>query len=62
MRVAVVGTGIVGRTLAVGLTGAGHEVVVATRDPQVTRQREEWVGLDARWWSTPGWRSTTPST
>jgi 8-hydroxy-5-deazaflavin:NADPH oxidoreductase len=46
MRIAVIGTGIVGRTLAQGFQGAGHEVVVGTRDPDEARGREEWVGLD----------------
>ncbi len=27
-------------------SAAGHEVVIATRDPEQTRQREEWAGLD----------------
>jgi 8-hydroxy-5-deazaflavin:NADPH oxidoreductase len=42
MRITVVGTGAVGRTLAAGLGGLGHEVVVATRDPDATRGRPEW--------------------
>jgi predicted dinucleotide-binding enzyme len=46
MRIAIIGTGIVGRTLALGLQGAGHDVVVGTRDPGETSRREEWVGLD----------------
>jgi predicted dinucleotide-binding enzyme len=45
MRIAVIGTGIVGRTLAQGLQRAGHDVVVGTRDPGETSRREEWVGL-----------------
>ena len=45
MRIAVIGTGIVGRTLAQGFQGAGHDVVVGTRDPDEARGREEWVGL-----------------
>ena len=32
MRIAVIGTGIAGRTLAGALSGAGHDVVVGTRD------------------------------
>jgi predicted dinucleotide-binding enzyme len=46
MRIAIIGTGIVGRTLALGLQGAGHEVVVGTRDPGETSRREEWAGLE----------------
>ena len=46
MRIAVIGTGHAGRTLAQGLQRVGHEVVVGTRDPDATRAREEWLGLD----------------
>jgi predicted dinucleotide-binding enzyme len=45
MRIAVIGTGSVGRTLAQALQGAGHDVVVGTRDPDATSAREEWIGL-----------------
>lgn len=43
MRIGIVGTGVVGRTLAEGFRGAGHEVTVGTRDPQRTRDRPEWA-------------------
>jgi 8-hydroxy-5-deazaflavin:NADPH oxidoreductase len=46
MRIAIIGTGRVGRTLAGGFTRAGHDVVVGTRDPGATRQREEWADSD----------------
>lgn len=36
MKVAVFGTGIVGRTIAVKLQSLGHEVVIGTRDVQQT--------------------------
>lgn len=39
MRIAVLGTGVVGRTLAGTLAGLGHEVVMGTRDPQATFAR-----------------------
>lgn len=42
MRIAVVGTGAVGRALSAGFADLGHDVVVGTRDPEVTRAREEW--------------------
>jgi 8-hydroxy-5-deazaflavin:NADPH oxidoreductase len=45
MRIAVIGTGSAGRTLAEGLQRAGHDVVVGTRDPDETSRREEWAGL-----------------
>ena len=46
MRIAVIGTGHAGRTLAQGFQRIGHDVVVGTRDPDATRGREEWLGLD----------------
>jgi predicted dinucleotide-binding enzyme len=46
MRIAVIGTGVVGRTLAQGFQRAGHDVVVGTRDPDTTSGREEWAGLE----------------
>jgi predicted dinucleotide-binding enzyme len=46
MRIAVIGTGIAGRTLAQGLSRIGHDVVVGTRDPEATAKREEWAGSD----------------
>src|SRR5688500_11190531 len=46
MRIAVIGTGHAGRTLAQGIQRVGHEVVVGTRDPDATRAREEWLGID----------------
>lgn len=42
----MIGSGIVGRTLAQAFAGLGHEVAVGTRDPEETRRREEWAGLD----------------
>ncbi|MCW2855343.1 MAG: oxidoreductase coenzyme F420-dependent [Marmoricola sp.] len=42
MRIAIIGTGPVGRTLADGFSLIGHDVVNGTRDPDTTRQRDEW--------------------
>lgn len=39
MKIAVLGTGIAGRTLAAALAGLGHDVVMGTRDPQATFAR-----------------------
>ncbi|MFJ6934854.1 NADPH-dependent F420 reductase [Streptomyces sp. NPDC101132] len=39
MRYAVLGTGIVGRTIAARLVSLGHDVVVGTRDPEATLAR-----------------------
>ena len=41
MRIAVLGAGTVGRTLAAALAGRGHDVVVGTRDVDVTATRPE---------------------
>jgi 8-hydroxy-5-deazaflavin:NADPH oxidoreductase len=41
MRIAVLGTGTVGRTIAGKLSELGHEVVVGTRDPQATLARTD---------------------
>ncbi len=39
MRIGIIGTGVVGRTLAEGFDRAGHDVVIGTRDPVSTRDR-----------------------
>jgi 8-hydroxy-5-deazaflavin:NADPH oxidoreductase len=41
MRFGILGTGVVGRTLAGRLDGLGHEVMVGTRDPEATMSRTE---------------------
>jgi len=41
MKIAVLGTGMVGRTIAGALAGLGHAVVIGTRDPQATLARTE---------------------
>ncbi|QGN57919.1 NADPH-dependent F420 reductase [Nostocoides sp. HKS02] len=41
MKIAVLGTGRVGRTLAQRLSGLGHDVVIGTRDPESTLARTE---------------------
>jgi 8-hydroxy-5-deazaflavin:NADPH oxidoreductase len=41
MRIAVLGTGMVGRAIAGKLSELGHEVVVGTRDPAATLARQE---------------------
>ncbi len=45
MKIAILGTGMVGRTIAARLFGLGHEVVVGTRDPQATLARTEPDGM-----------------
>jgi hypothetical protein len=41
MRYAVLGTGVVGRAVAGKLASLGHEVVVGTRDPRATLDRDD---------------------
>jgi hypothetical protein len=56
MKIGIFGTGIVGQTLAEALAAKGHEVMIGTRDPQATLQREstrgssfkDWHGLNRR--------------
>ena len=43
MRIAVLGTGTAGRTLAPAFRRLGHEVTIGTRDPVATRAREDWT-------------------
>ncbi|WP_069758742.1 NADPH-dependent F420 reductase [Streptomyces sp. LUP47B] len=45
MRYAVLGTGIVGRTLAGKLASLGHDVVIGTRDPGATLARTQPDGM-----------------
>jgi predicted dinucleotide-binding enzyme len=45
MRIAILGTGVVGRTLADGLQRLGNEVVVGTRDPAATLLRDGTEGF-----------------
>lgn len=45
MRIGILGTGMVGRTLAAGLHGLANEVVIGTRDPVATLQREGASGF-----------------
>ena len=41
MKIAVLGTGTVGPTIAGALSALGHDVVIGTRDPQATLARTE---------------------
>jgi 8-hydroxy-5-deazaflavin:NADPH oxidoreductase len=41
MRFGILGTGVVGKTIAVRLAGLGHDVMVGTRDPQDTLSRTD---------------------
>ena len=41
MRLGILGTGVVGKTIAAQLADLGHEVMVGTRDPEETMARTE---------------------
>jgi predicted dinucleotide-binding enzyme len=41
MKLAVLGTGMVGQAIAARLSGLGHDVTIGTRDPQATLARSE---------------------
>jgi predicted dinucleotide-binding enzyme len=41
MRVGVLGTGIVGQSIAAKLAELGHEAMIGTRDPAATLARSE---------------------
>ncbi|MFD7456303.1 MULTISPECIES: NADPH-dependent F420 reductase [unclassified Streptomyces] len=45
MKIAILGTGVVGRALAQGWLRAGHEVVIGSRQPEEARLRAELKGL-----------------
>ena len=45
MKIAVLGTGMVGQALAARLVELGHDVVVGTRDPEATLGRTEPDGM-----------------
>ena len=41
MRFGILGTGVVGKTIAARLAGLGHEVIIGTRNPEETISRTE---------------------
>ena len=45
MKIAILGSGMVGTTLAKDLSTAGHTVTIGTRDPQAAHEVPEGVGL-----------------
>ena len=46
MQIAILGTVAVGPALGKALRAAGHEVTIGTRDPDQTKAREQWAGVD----------------
>jgi predicted dinucleotide-binding enzyme len=59
MKIAVLGTGTVGRTMAAKLVDLGHEVTVGTRDPQATLARTQPDGMGNPPYSA--WQSDHPA-
>ena len=47
MKIAVLGTGTVGKALAGRLVGLGHDVTIGTRDPEATSRKEDFAGWAA---------------
>ena len=58
MNIAVLGTGVVGRTLAARLDGLGHDVAIGTRDPAATMARTEPGGFGTP--PYPQWQAGHP--
>ena len=46
MHIAILGTSAVGPALGRALRAASHDVTIGTRDPERTRAREQWAGVD----------------
>jgi 8-hydroxy-5-deazaflavin:NADPH oxidoreductase len=59
MKIAVLGTGMVGRALAARLTGLGHDVVIGTRDVEQTLARTEPDAMGNRPYAE--WQQANPS-
>ncbi|HEU4810583.1 MAG TPA: NAD(P)-binding domain-containing protein [Nocardioides sp.] len=47
MKIAVLGTGMVGQALSIRLAELGHDVTIGTRDPAATLAREEYAAWAA---------------
>ncbi|MGW7331037.1 NADPH-dependent F420 reductase [Streptomyces sp. NPDC054840] len=60
MRYAVLGTGMVGRTLAEKLASLGHDVILGTRDPAATLARTEPAGTGAPVAPYAAWQAEHP--
>jgi len=59
MKIAVFGTGMVGRALAARLVELGHDVTLGTRDPAATLARSEADGMGAP--SFQAWQEANPA-
>lgn len=50
MKLAVLGTGMVGRTIAAKLATGGHDIALGTRDPDASLARQPATGTNLRNW------------
>lgn len=48
MKISILGSGVVGRTIAAKMTAIGHHVFLATRDIQATKSREKFADWFAK--------------
>jgi 8-hydroxy-5-deazaflavin:NADPH oxidoreductase len=54
MKVAIIGSGIVGQTLGKKLVELGHDVVIGTRDPHKLDEAKGWAGSLGDWLAAVG--------
>jgi 8-hydroxy-5-deazaflavin:NADPH oxidoreductase len=58
MKVAIIGSGIVGQTLGKKLVELGHDVVLGTRDPNKLDEAKGWAGSLGDWLNAVGNKAT----
>jgi 8-hydroxy-5-deazaflavin:NADPH oxidoreductase len=58
MKVAIIGSGIVGQTLGKKLVELGHDVVLGTRDPSKLDEAKGWAGSLGDWLTAVGNKAT----
>ncbi len=58
MKVAIIGSGIVGQTLGKKLVELGHDVIVGTRDPNKLDEAKGWAGSLGDWLNAVGNKAT----
>jgi 8-hydroxy-5-deazaflavin:NADPH oxidoreductase len=54
MKIAVIGSGIVGQTIGTKLVALGHEVILGTRDASQLDEKKGWAGSLNDWLSAVG--------
>jgi 8-hydroxy-5-deazaflavin:NADPH oxidoreductase len=58
MKVAIIGSGIIGQTLGKKLVELGHDVVLGTRDPNKLDEAKGWAGSLDDWLNAVGNKAT----